>query len=324
MQREQQAGRKGQTKPEDLWKAVISTSDQCFSPSWRWPRGPATMAALPVSSMQRSKLRLRRVLQAKRERKRERNKELASVLVQTLIPLLSSDRTILSVQGLERFWETSRITNYWPGSKWMLNPSSWMCLLHPWENTGPFIIIRVFPGLFHFGDRDLAGQGGTTSSPEWGRVLLQIAPNPPGARDSSGYQSWWAWLLKTNHLVLIPKHGYQEIERPPGYCMHPWSSKNQIPGHNTNPWFSNSFEKKISNIHPNPLGSLAGSSMKPGNFFEAFEIPRTSGSLNPMLFFSKYLDLAFLWIQCFFSQLPRPGGSLLSKNFTWNRRVFQT
>ncbi len=90
----------------------------------------------------------------------------------------SSDRTILSVPGLERFCETARITNYWPESKWMLNPSSWMCLLHPWENTGPIIIIRVFSGLFHFGDRDLAGQGGTTSSPEWGRVL-QIAPNPP-------------------------------------------------------------------------------------------------------------------------------------------------
>jgi hypothetical protein len=43
----------------------------------------------------------------------------------------------------------------------MLNLSSWMCLFHPWEHTGPFIIIRVFLGLFHFGDRDLAGQENT-------------------------------------------------------------------------------------------------------------------------------------------------------------------
>jgi len=122
------------------------------------------MAALPVSSMQRSNLRLRRVLQGKRERERERGTRacLRACTNPNPSPIVrSSDRTILSVPGLERFWETWRLTNYWPGSKWMLNLSSWMCLFHPWEHTGPFIIIRVFLGLFHFGDRDLAGQENT-------------------------------------------------------------------------------------------------------------------------------------------------------------------
>jgi len=80
--------------------------------------------------------------------------------------------------------------------------------------------------------------------------------------------------------------------------VNPWLSENQIPGYKTNPRFSNSFEKN-SNIHPNPLvfGQFFHETWQ---LFEAFEIPRTSGSLNPMLFF----------------QIPRPGGSLISKIFT--------
>jgi hypothetical protein len=79
------------------------------------------MAALPVSSMQRSNLRLRRVLQGKRERERGTRACLRACTNPNPSPIVrSSDRTILSVPGLERFWETSRLTNYWPGSKWML------------------------------------------------------------------------------------------------------------------------------------------------------------------------------------------------------------
>jgi hypothetical protein len=96
--------------------------------------------------------------------------------------------------------------------------------------------------------------------------------------------------------------------------------KNQIPGHHTNPRFSNSFEKKfqISTYTHWVFGRFFRETWQ---LFEAFEIPRTSGSLNPMVFF----------------QIPGPGGSLIPKIFTWktgnssilnfsndqNRRVFQ-
>ncbi len=273
--------------------------------------------------MQRSNLPLRRVLQATREREREWERGTRAWIRACTNPnpspsVRSSDRTILSVPGLERFWETSRITNYWPGSKWMINLSSWMCILHPWENTGPFIIIRVFPGLFHFGDRDLAGQEGTTPLPEWRRVL-QFAPNPPGgARDSSGYQSWWPWLLKTNHLVLIPKHGYQES----GLLYEHMVIKISNTRASYKSTVLKSFWNFFSNIHPNPRWVFGRFFRETWQLFEAFEIPRTSGSLNPMVFF----------------QIPGPGGSLIPKIFTWktgnnssilnfsndqNRRVFK-
>lgn len=233
----------------------------------------------------------------------------------------SSDRTILSVPGLERFCETARITNYWPGSKWMLNPSSWMCLLHPWENTGPFIIIRVFSGLFHFGDRDLAGQGGTTSLPEWGRVL-QIVPNPPPPpmpRDSSGYQSWWAWLLNTNHLVLTLKHGYQEIECPVILWTHGYQ-KIKYPGilrtHG-----SQILLKKNSNISAQTHWVFGRFFHETWQLSEVFEIPRTSGSLNPM-FFSKYLDLAVLWFWKFSNGTDN--SSILNFSNAQNWRVLKT